>query len=106
LPDLRGRVVAGKDDMGGSAAGRITAASSGITGTTLGGTGGAQSHGHNVSTVSVGMDFPNSTSGVNNGTDFQAATALHVHVAVQANGTAATTGSMPPTNILNYLIRM
>jgi hypothetical protein len=43
---------------------------------------------------------------VNNGTDFQAATALHVHVAVQANDTAATTGSMQPTNILNYLIRM
>ena len=106
LPDLRGRVAAGKDDMGGSAANRITAAGSGITCTTLGATGGAQSHSHSVSTVSVGMDFPNSTSGVNNGTDFQAATALHIHVGVQANGTAATTSNMPPTIILNYLIRI
>lgn len=42
LPDYRGRVVAGNDDMGNSAAGRITAALSGITGTTLGAAGGLQ----------------------------------------------------------------
>jgi microcystin-dependent protein len=40
--DKRGRVSAGKDDMGGSAANRITAAGSGITGTTLGSAGGAE----------------------------------------------------------------
>jgi microcystin-dependent protein len=39
LPDFRGRVLAGKDDMGGSTAGRLTG--SGIVGTTLGATGGA-----------------------------------------------------------------
>lgn len=43
VPDLRGRVTAGKDDMGGVAANRITNAASGVTGTTLGATGGAQS---------------------------------------------------------------
>lgn len=42
LPDLRGRIGAGKDDMGGSAANRLTAGVSGIPGTTLGGTGGNQ----------------------------------------------------------------
>lgn len=36
VPDLRGRVTVGKDDMGGVAANRITAAGCGITGTTLG----------------------------------------------------------------------
>jgi microcystin-dependent protein len=41
LPDLRGRVAAGKDDMGGSAAGRLTAP---ISGATLGAFGGEQSH--------------------------------------------------------------
>jgi microcystin-dependent protein len=41
---MRGRVVAGKDDMGGSAANRLTAAGSGVTGTTLGNAGGAQTH--------------------------------------------------------------
>lgn len=42
-PDRRGRVAFGKDDMGGSTAGRITNAGSGVVGTTLGATGGAES---------------------------------------------------------------
>ncbi|TXH13743.1 MAG: hypothetical protein E6R03_10750 [Hyphomicrobiaceae bacterium] len=40
LPDYRGRVAAGKDNMGGTAANRLTT----ITGTTLGATGGAETH--------------------------------------------------------------
>lgn len=44
LPDLRGRVPAGKDDMGGSAASRITNSVSGFVGSTLGAAGGAESH--------------------------------------------------------------
>ncbi len=39
LPDLRGRVAAAMDDMGGAAAGRLGAV---IPGTTLGGAGGAE----------------------------------------------------------------
>lgn len=42
LPDLRGRAPVGKDDMGGSAADRVTNAVSGISGTTLGAAGGDQ----------------------------------------------------------------
>jgi microcystin-dependent protein len=41
IGDLRGRVVAGKDNMGGSTAGRLTSASD-VIGTTLGAAGGAQ----------------------------------------------------------------
>jgi microcystin-dependent protein len=41
-PDYRGRIGAGKDDMGGTAANRITAAVSGMNGTTLGVAGGAE----------------------------------------------------------------
>lgn len=45
LPDLRGRMVIGMDNMGGSAAGRITSASvGGANSTTLGGVGGEQAH--------------------------------------------------------------
>jgi microcystin-dependent protein len=44
LPDARGRTIAGKDNMGGSTASRLTAAASGITGTTLGTSGGTQTH--------------------------------------------------------------
>src|SRR5262245_9728074 len=42
IPDLRGYLLAGKDDMGGAAASRITAGASGIDGTVLGAAGGAQ----------------------------------------------------------------
>jgi microcystin-dependent protein len=45
LPDLRGRVVIGMDNMGGSSAGRVTSASTnGANSTTLGGVGGSQTH--------------------------------------------------------------
>lgn len=44
LPDARGRALVGKDNMGGSTASRMTAAGSGITGTTLGAAGGSQTH--------------------------------------------------------------
>ena len=42
LPDLRGRSPFGKDNMGGTAANRITLAGSGISGTTLGAFGGSE----------------------------------------------------------------
>lgn len=42
LPDRRGRVSIGKDNMGGSAANRITSAVCGLDGTILGATGGGQ----------------------------------------------------------------
>lgn len=49
VPDARGRAVFGRDDMNGTAANRLTNAVSGLTGTTLGATGGDQripSHTH------------------------------------------------------------
>lgn len=42
LPDISGRAIFCKDDISGSAAGRITTAGSSIDGTTIGATGGAQ----------------------------------------------------------------
>jgi microcystin-dependent protein len=42
LPDLRGRVCAGKDNMGGTAANRITSGGSGINGSILGAAGGSE----------------------------------------------------------------
>ena len=42
--DKRGRVSAGKDDMGGSSANRLTNQSGGLNGDTLGATGGSETH--------------------------------------------------------------
>lgn len=44
VPDLRGRVSAGKDDMGSTSANRLTNQSGGLNGDTLGATGGAETH--------------------------------------------------------------
>ena len=43
LPDMRGRTVAGEDDMGGSSANRLTGLGNGVDGDTLGATGGLES---------------------------------------------------------------
>lgn len=61
LPDLRGRVPAGRDDMGGTAANRLTTGGSGVDGATLGAAGGAENvtltaaqlaaHAHTASTT-------------------------------------------------------
>lgn len=51
LPDHRGRIAVGKDDMGGAAASRVTTAGSGVNGLTLGAVGGSQlmqTHNHAV----------------------------------------------------------
>lgn len=44
VPDLRGRLGAGKDDMGGTSANRLTTAASGVDGASLAATGGSQTH--------------------------------------------------------------
>jgi microcystin-dependent protein len=43
LPDMRGRTIAGEDDMGGSSANRLTGVTNGVDGDTLGAAGGLES---------------------------------------------------------------
>lgn len=74
LPDLRGRIPVGKDNMGGTAANRITSGGSGIIGTTVGATGGAEthtlstaqipSHSHSGSTSNAGSHSHSMTGGI------------------------------------------
>src|SRR5574343_567108 len=57
LPDRRGRVAVGKDNMGGTPANRVTSAVSGVDGATLGAVGGSQSlmaHTHTASVTDPG----------------------------------------------------
>jgi microcystin-dependent protein len=51
LPDLRGRTIAGEDDMGGTAANRLTSGGAGINGIVLGATGGSQTHTLDISQI-------------------------------------------------------
>jgi hypothetical protein len=67
LPDLRGRAIAGVDNMGGSAASRLTTAVSGVDGATLGTAGGSQimhTHSHaNSASFSGSFSGTGSTTG-------------------------------------------
>lgn len=75
LPDLRGAVAVGKDDMGGTPANKITNAVCGITGTTLGASGGNQNvHQHTHTATSVVTESP------------------HVHASGPAGNSVGTNG--------------
>src|SRR5262249_23228560 len=99
IPALRGYLLAGKDDMGGAAASRITAGASGIDGAVLGAAGGAQTvallvaqmpaHGHGVSdpTHAHGVSDPTHSHGVNDPT--------HAH-SIAFSPAATTNGSITP----------
>jgi len=116
VPDLRGRVAAGKDDMGGSAASRLTGTTIGSGAATLGNVGGQEteaagvsvsvSGGINgvtqgsfpVSTVSFTMDGPDNQTAVTGGGG-GAAGASHVHNNVRSSG--ATEGQLAVTGSFN-----
>ena len=107
LPDLRGRVVAGRDDMGTVSANRLTDQSGGLDGDVLGDTGGLETHtltvaelaAHSHSIVphpataaaagSGGASFDFGVAGTNTG----------------VAGSSSPHNNVQPTIILNYLIK-
>jgi microcystin-dependent protein len=130
--DKRGRLSAGKDDMGGSPANRITNSGSGITGTNLGATGGAETVtlsrtnlpqidlvGDGTLTITLnsgtavygglnnsGSFSSGGTGSVLNATQITAAASGHLYLTGAANPAQTATNKMPPTAIVNYLLRV
>ena len=107
IPDLRGRVIAGQDDMGGVSADRLTGLSGGVDGDILGGTGGAETH-----TLSI-AEMPAHThdSGFSVSSD---STSGGDPIYRPPGGSGLNTGStgggnahnnIQPTIILNYIIK-
>lgn len=62
LPDCRGRALAGLDDMGNSAAGRLTSTYFGVAATTLGNAGGSESTTLTLSQIPTGITSANTGS--------------------------------------------
>lgn len=88
VPDGRGRSAFGKDDMGGAAAGRLSnAATGGIPGTVLGGTGGEQAH--TLTTAELAVH-----SHINTLTDPQHTHGAHINTGTGTSAQAA--GSLTP----------
>jgi len=132
IPDFRGRIRVGRDDMGGTAANRVTTAGSGVDGKTLGATGGAQnvvltaaqlaSHTHTGSTDQAGnhqhgyfdlggiwIGTPGGEGGASNtsgGFDRVTAPAgAHSHAFTTSSvGNNEAHNNMPPVGVVNTMI--
>jgi microcystin-dependent protein len=119
LPDLRGRVAAGKSDMGGSDAGNLTGG--GVLGAALGAQAGSASVSGNVivSSGAVGGTFNGNVTSVSiniQGGANATVAAIGDTVAgsimtnaITSNGANTLTGTaatVQPTRVLNYLIRV
>lgn len=126
VPDCRGRVSAGKDDMGGTSADRLT---SPINGDVLGATGGSQSHtltvtempshNHGGSTGAAGSFLQTITNLLRNGfgslslpggglVGFDNPTVSapdHVH-SIASQGGGAAHNNVQPTIIFNKIIKV
>lgn len=124
LPDLRGRVVAGQDDMGGTSANRLTTP---INGDTLGASGGSEGHQLTAAqqanmTVTAGVTTTHTATPNNPGTNIGvpggggtgafASNGGTAYTVLNISGTAVGSGSasggshnnVQPTIILNYII--
>ena len=108
LPDLRGRVVAGQDDMGGSSADRLTDQTGGLNGDTLGDTGGSETHtlttaqmpAHTHTVAAQQQVGGDSTNRGGSGQLGAAAT-----ITSSSTGGDSAHNNVQPTIILNYIIR-
>ncbi|HVY20483.1 MAG TPA: DUF2793 domain-containing protein [Bauldia sp.] len=106
VPDLRGRVVAGRDDMGGTSANRLVGSATGsLDGDVLGKTGGEETHQlttgelathtHSVPT-SFGTGGDSANPGPGNGGGSSATSG--------SSGSNTAHNTVQPTMILNYII--
>lgn len=111
VPDLRGRVAAGKDDMGGTAASRLTntgTGNPGIAGATLGATGGVDRHTLTTAQMPAHTHTVTGAAATEFGGTVQKATS---EGATGAPATAASQGSgaahpnAQPTIVLNSIIK-
>jgi microcystin-dependent protein len=106
LPDLRGRTVAGQDDMGGTSADRLT---SPINGDTLGATGGSEGHTLALTEMPNSFYWNSNLPAVDDTVDNYAANNFTANIAdVNAHttqGGGGTHNNMQPTIVLNYIIK-
>lgn len=127
LPDFRGRIAAGKDNMGGTSANRLTGITGSVDGDVLGATGGEEGHAltsaenaahthfisSNDTATTLGSVLTNSNTmirQVGNGTNTQeyalggGATSATVGLS-SSSGSGTAHNTVQPTMVLNKIIR-
>lgn len=115
VPDMRGRVPAGQDDMGGTSANRLTNPAStigGLDGDVLGGIGGSETHvittaqlaSHTHAAPSSGSFLVNTGSGTIQA--LSGGTANSLIGATASTGSDSAHNNVQPTIILNYIIKV
>jgi len=116
LPDFRGRAAFGKDDMGGSAASRLTTAGSGVDGATLGTGGGSQltqQHTHTVTDPGHNHTYNTKSSlAIQSGNTVEcwigsatATTSTATTGITNANYGSGTSQNVPPALVVTYIIK-
>lgn len=128
VPDMRGRVAAGSDSMGVSAAGRLTATTMTPDGTSLNSVGGTQTNTASTSSsgsnaINFGAGWQGQTSGAwsgsspaASGANFDALTTasasnititqpINANFNIAVSGVSSAFSDVQPTIILNYLIK-
>ena len=125
VPDLRGRAVFGLDNMGGTAASRITSAGGNFNGTTRGATGGSQNHTLTTAEAPSGLmslndpghahsynvPAPGQTSGGGLGnagsvTAGETTGSSSTGISLNDNGGNAAHTIMPPAMTIPYILRV
>ena len=121
VPDLRGRVAAGKDNMGGTAASRLTATGTGhpgIDGSALGAVGGADrhalaetqmplhAHDTNQSGSSGNINFGTSGSSVTRNQATPTGGGAESGQLTQEKGSSQAHPNAQPTIVLNSIIKV
>lgn len=123
IPDLRGRVIAGADNMGGSAASRLTSSYFGEA-ATLGAVGGGQAQSLNtlnlppyapsgtVTTTITGGPYPQAGAGggaitaTSSNFGFTTPTATSTFIGNPQGGTSTPFATVQPTMCLNKILRI
>ena len=109
LPDLRGRVVAGQDDMGGTSANRLTNQTGGLDGDTLGATGGSETNTLTLTNLPSGITYIDNTATidyVDNYANFNyKPLTYNLTTNKRLSGSDTPHNVVQPTIVLNYIIK-